>query len=75
MMLCKFLDTYLPLKVNENSKKYDATDCTKLHNRGIKDLRAWLKERNMSSEGEIANVRRRSKIVTHMLPLNSSMEK
>ena len=61
VMLHKFIDTDPPQKGNANSLNYDANDCPILHYRGKKDLRAELRERNMSSAGNIADAKRRCK--------------
>ena len=58
VMLNDFLDTETPPKGNETSPKCDTIDCTKLHDRGMKDLRAELKERNTISAGNIFDIRR-----------------
>ena len=48
-MIREFLDTNLPPKCNENSPKYDSINCLKLHDRGMKYLRAEIKEIRMST--------------------------
>ena len=61
VMLHTFLDTDPPPKGDKNSPNYGTTDCLKLQDRGTKDLRVELKERNMSSAGRIVGMRRRCK--------------
>ena len=59
VMLHEFLHTDTPPKGNATMSKHDITDCSKLYDRGMKDLRVKLKERNMISAGNIADTRRR----------------